>query len=61
MIRIDALWVSVQPMDMRAGADRLLAHVVKVFGSAGMLLLIGLSERESRTVVPIAAVRSLSN
>jgi hypothetical protein len=30
VIRIDALWVPVQPMDMRAGADRLLAHVVKV-------------------------------
>jgi transposase len=34
VIRIDALWLSVQPMDMRAGADRLLAHIVKVFGVA---------------------------
>lgn len=34
MIRIDALWLAVQPTDMRAGADRLLARVVEVFGSA---------------------------
>ena len=34
MIRIDALWLAVQPIDMRAGADRLLARVVQVFGSA---------------------------
>jgi transposase len=34
MIRIDALWLSVEPMDMRAGAERLLARVVQVFGQA---------------------------
>ena len=34
MIRIDALWLAVEPLDMRAGADRLLARVVQVFGSA---------------------------
>ena len=34
MIRIDALWLSVEPMDMRAGAERLLACVVRVFGQA---------------------------
>lgn len=34
MIRIDAMWLAVQPVDMRAGADRLLARVVQVFGSA---------------------------
>ena len=34
MIRIDALWLAVEPMDMRAGAERLLARVVQVFGSA---------------------------
>ena len=33
MIRIDALWLAVQPVDMRAGADRLLARVVDVFGA----------------------------
>lgn len=34
MIRIDALWLAVQPVDMRAGADRLLARVVQVFGAS---------------------------
>ena len=34
MIRIDALWLATAPIDMRAGADRLLARVVQVFGSA---------------------------
>ena len=33
MIRIDALWLAVQPVDMRAGADRLLARGVDVFGA----------------------------
>ncbi|WP_211235147.1 IS66 family insertion sequence element accessory protein TnpB [Azohydromonas australica] len=34
MIRIDAVWLATQPVDMRAGADRLLSMVVAVFGSA---------------------------
>jgi transposase len=34
MIRIDAMWLAVEPIDMRAGADRLLARVVQVFGAA---------------------------
>ena len=34
MIRIDAMWVAVKPIDMRAGADRLLAIVVQDFGAA---------------------------
>ena len=34
MIRIDSLWLSAEPMDMRAGAERLLARVVHVFGQA---------------------------
>jgi hypothetical protein len=34
MIRIDAMWLAVAPVDMRAGPDRLLARVVEVFGSA---------------------------
>ena len=34
MIRIDAVWLAVEPVDMRAGADRLLAGVVLVFGAA---------------------------
>ena len=34
MIRIDSLWVAVEPVDMRAGPERLLARVVQVFGCA---------------------------
>lgn len=34
VIRIDAMWLSSTPLDMRAGADRLLAAVVEVFGAA---------------------------
>jgi len=34
MIRIDTMWLAVEPVDMRAGADRLIARVVEVFGAA---------------------------
>lgn len=34
LIRIDAIWLATEPVDMRAGAETLLARVVKVFGAA---------------------------
>lgn len=34
MIRIDAIWLATEPLDMRAGTDTALARVVKVFGAA---------------------------
>jgi transposase len=34
MLRIDALWLCTQPVDMRAGAERLLAAVVTTLGQA---------------------------
>ena len=34
MIRVDAVWLATQPLDMRSGIDSSLARVVKVFGSA---------------------------
>ena len=34
MIRIDAAWLAIEPMDMRAGADTALARVLAVFGCA---------------------------
>jgi transposase len=34
VIRIDAVWLATEPLDMRAGTDTALARVVKVFGSA---------------------------
>jgi len=34
VIRIDVMWLASAPVDMRAGADRLLSAVVQVFGAA---------------------------
>lgn len=34
MIRVDAVWLAVEPLDMRVGPDAALARVVKVFGAA---------------------------
>ena len=34
MIRIEAVWLAVQPVDLRAGGERLMAQVVQVFGAA---------------------------
>jgi transposase len=34
VIRVDAVWLAVEPLDMRAGADTALARVVNVFGEA---------------------------
>lgn len=34
MIRVDAIWLAVQPLDMRVGMEAALARVVRVFGAA---------------------------
>ncbi|MFZ4822489.1 IS66 family insertion sequence element accessory protein TnpB [Pseudomonas putida] len=34
MIRIDVIWLSTEPMDMRAGTETALARVIAVFGAA---------------------------
>jgi transposase len=34
VIRIDSIWLAVDPIDMRAGTDTALARVVAVFGAA---------------------------
>lgn len=34
MIRVEAVWLAVQPLDMRMGAEAALARVVNVFGAA---------------------------
>lgn len=34
MIRVDAVWLAVEPLDMRAGTESALARVVRVFGAA---------------------------
>lgn len=33
MIRVCAIWMSTEPLDMRAGVDSALARVVQVFGA----------------------------
>ncbi len=34
MIRVDEVWMAVQPLDMRMGSEAALARVVAVFGAA---------------------------
>ena len=34
MIKVDAVWLAVQPLDMRLGSEAALARVVGVFGAA---------------------------
>ena len=34
LIRVDAVWLATEPLDMRAGTETALARVVKVFGAA---------------------------
>jgi transposase len=34
VIRVDAVWLAVAPLDMRAGTEAALARVVGVFGAA---------------------------
>ncbi|MFT3818283.1 MAG: IS66 family insertion sequence element accessory protein TnpB [Rubrivivax sp.] len=34
MIRVDALWLAIEPLDLRAGTEAALARVVAVFGAA---------------------------
>lgn len=34
VIRIDAVWLAVEPLDMRAGTEAALTRVVRVFGEA---------------------------
>ena len=34
MIRVEAVWLACEPLDMRAGTESTLARVVKVFGEA---------------------------
>ena len=34
MIRVEAVWMAVQPLDMRLGTEAALARVVTVFGAA---------------------------
>ena len=34
MIKVEAVWMAVEPLDMRSGTEAALARVVRVFGAA---------------------------
>jgi transposase len=34
MIKVEAVWLAIEPLDMRAGTEAALARVVHVFGAA---------------------------
>jgi len=34
LIRVDAVWMAIEPLDMRSGTEAALARVVTVFGAA---------------------------
>jgi transposase len=34
LIRVDAVWLAAQPLDLRSGMESMLARVVNVFGAA---------------------------
>ena len=34
VIKVEAVWLAVEPLDMRAGTEAALARVVRVFGAA---------------------------
>lgn len=34
LIRIDTVWLAIEPLGMRAGTEAAMARVVKVFGAA---------------------------
>ena len=59
MIRIDALWACTAPVDMRAGADRLLACVVQTLGAAQrQLFLETLDEDEADLQAQLAELQA---
>lgn len=41
VIRVDALWLATQPVDMRAGTDTLLGRNIAVFGEERWPHLLG--------------------
>jgi len=49
MIRVDAIWLATEPMDMRAGTETALARVIAVFrcGEAALRLSVCQSPRDS--------------
>jgi hypothetical protein len=60
VIRIDQLWLCTAPMDMRAGAERLLSCVVQTTGAAHAhhgYLFANVRAKQPTFSIPIAACR----
>jgi transposase len=54
VIRIEAAWIAVEPLDMRFGVDTVLARVVSVFGAArSHHAYLFLNRRANRLKVPV--------
>lgn len=51
VIRVDVLWLSTTPLDMRAGTETILAQVVSVFGDARPRRLLFANRRANRLKV----------
>ncbi|QRN21628.1 IS66 family insertion sequence element accessory protein TnpB [Acinetobacter baumannii] len=51
MIRIDEIWLSTQPMDMRAGMDTTMAQVVRAFATSNRIVLLFCNKRGHRMKV----------
>ena len=49
----DATWLAMEPVDMRAGADTLLARVVKMFGSVRPHAYLFVNRHSTRMQVPV--------
>ena len=58
MIRIDAVWLSVEPLDMRAGTETALARVIKVFGEARAHHAYLFANRRAHNQMPIPSCTS---
>ena len=50
MIRIDAVWLAVSPIDMRTGVDRLLASVVQLERRNPNVAAVALANKNARIV-----------
>jgi len=60
VIRVEAVWLAVQPLDMRMGAETALARVVNVFGAARPHHAYAFANRRAKQTtfrIPIAVCR----
>ena len=62
MIRVDEIWLSKEPLDMRAGPETCLARVVQRFGAAKpQSAYVFLNKRTNRMKVLVHDLRPLKS